>query len=99
MEIYGNTRGISARRGRLRQLRPIKKPMQHNNYPQSEQIIISHNTKMIGNEVCVIKNGGWRGKVESVVDEEYFMISRFSDPAIVEKVSMYDIRSLSYETF
>ena len=53
---------------------------------------------MIGAEVYVIKNGGWRGKVESVVDEEYFMITRFDNPANPEKVSMYDIRSLSYET-
>ena len=60
--------------------------------------IISHNTKMIGTEVYVIKNGGWRGKVESVVDEEYFMVSRFDNPTNPEKVSMYDIRSLSYET-
>ena len=54
---------------------------------------------MVGSEVYVIKNGKWRGKVEGVVDEEYFMVSKFDDPAIVEKVSMYDIRSLSYETF
>jgi len=60
---------------------------------------MSHNIKMVGTEVHVIKNGGWRGKVESVVDEEYFMISKFGDPSNVEKVSMYDIRSLSYETF
>ena len=53
---------------------------------------------MIGAEVYVIKNGGWRGKVESVVDEEYFMISRFDNPTNPEKISMYDIRSLSYET-
>ena len=71
--------------------------MQQQTPPYAE--IMSHNVKMIGTEVHVIKNGGWRGKVESVVDEEYFMISKFNDPANVEKVSMYDIRSLSYETF
>ncbi len=60
---------------------------------------LSYNVKMIGSEVHVIKNGGWRGKVESVVDEEYFMVSQFDNPSNVEKVSMYDIRSLSYETF
>ena len=60
--------------------------------------MMSYNTKMIGTDVHVIKNGGWRGKVETVVDEEYFMISKFNDPSSVEKVSMYDIRSLSYET-
>ena len=60
---------------------------------------MSHNVKMIGAEVHVIKDGGWRGKVEEMVDEEYFMISKFNDPASIEKVSMYDIRSLSYETF
>ena len=71
--------------------------MQQNNPPYAE--IMSHNVKMIGAEVHVIKNGGWRGKVEEMVDEEYFMISKFNDPSNVEKVSMYDIRSLSYETF
>jgi len=53
---------------------------------------------MIGADVHVIKNGGWRGKIEEMVDEEYFMISRFDNPTNIEKVSMYDIRSLSYET-
>ena len=53
---------------------------------------------MIGTEVYVIKNGGWRGKVEEVIDEEYFLISRFDNSSSTEKVSMYDIRSLSYET-
>ena len=60
--------------------------------------IMSHNVKMIGTDVYVIKNGGWRGKVEDMVDDEYFMISRFDNPSSVEKISMYDIRSLSYET-
>jgi hypothetical protein len=53
---------------------------------------------MIGADVHVIKDGGWRGKVEEMLDEEYFMISRFDNPTDIEKVSMYDIRSLSYET-
>jgi hypothetical protein len=70
--------------------------MQHGNPPHAE--IMSHNVKMIGADVQVIKNGGWRGKVEEMVDEEYFMISRFDNPTNIEKVSMYDIRSLSYET-
>ena len=70
--------------------------MQHGNPPHAE--IMSHNVKMIGTEVHVIKTGGWRGKVEEMVDEEYFMISRFDNPTNIEKVSMYDIRSLSYET-
>jgi|TARA_R110000765_G_scaffold275422_1_gene373737 hypothetical protein len=70
--------------------------MQHGNPPHAE--IMSHNVKMIGTDVQVIKNGGWRGKVEEMVDEEYFMISRFDNPTNIEKVSMYDIRSLSYET-
>ena len=65
----------------------------------SAQEMRSYNTKMIGTEVHVIKNGGWRGKVEEVIDEEYFLISRFDNPSSTEKVSMYDIRSLSYETF
>jgi hypothetical protein len=54
---------------------------------------------MLGSEIYVIKNGGWRGKVEEVIDEEYFLVSRFGNPSSMEKVSMYDIRSLSYETF
>ena len=70
--------------------------MQYGNPPHAE--IMSHNVKMIGTEVHVIKDGGWRGKVEEMVDEEYFMISRIDNPTDVEKVSMYDIRSLSYET-
>ena len=70
--------------------------MQQDNALQAE--MMSYNTKMIGADVHVIKNGGWRGRVETVVDEEYFMVSRFNDPSSVEKVSMYDIRSLSYET-
>jgi|TARA_R110000824_G_scaffold335907_1_gene522459 hypothetical protein len=70
--------------------------MQQQNPPHAE--IMSHNVKMIGTDVHVIKNGGWRGKVEEMVDEEYFLISRFDNPTKVEKVSMYDIRSLSYET-
>ena len=53
---------------------------------------------MIGNEVYVIKDGGWRGKVEEMLDDEYFLVSRFDNPSQAEKVSMYDIRSLSYET-
>jgi hypothetical protein len=70
--------------------------MQNGNPPHVE--IMSHNVKMIGSDVHVIKNGGWRGKVEEMVDEEYFMVSRFDNPTDIEKVSMYDIRSLSYET-
>ena len=56
---------------------------------------------MIGSEVQVVrsKNGTiWRGKVEKVIDEEYFEISKFENPLETEVVSMYDIRSLSYET-
>ena len=71
--------------------------MQANNSPEKEKL--AYNNKMIGSEVHVIKNGGWRGKVEKVIVEEYFMISRFNNPSEVERVSMYDIRSLSYDTF
>lgn len=70
--------------------------MQQQNPPHAE--IMSYNVKMIGTDVYVIKNGGWRGKVEEMVDDEYFMISRFDNSSNIEKVSMYDIRSLSYET-
>jgi len=70
--------------------------MQNGNPPYAE--IMSHNVKMIGSDVHVIRDGGWRGKVEEMVDEEYFMVSRFDNPTDIEKVSMYDIRSLSYET-
>ena len=55
--------------------------MQQNNPPYAE--IMSHNVKMVGTEVHVIKNGGWRGKVEEMVDDEYFMISRFDNPSNV----------------
>jgi len=55
---------------------------------------------MVGAEVQVVCKEGstWRGKVEKVVDEEYFEISKFENPLQTEIVSMYDIRSLSYET-
>lgn len=52
---------------------------------------------MVGTEVHVVK-GGWKGKVERVIDEEYFEISKLDNPLISEVVSMYDIRSISYET-
>ena len=57
------------------------------------QEIMNYNLKLLGAEVYVIKDGGWRGKVENVVDDEYFLISRFDNPSSTEKVSMYDIRS------
>lgn len=53
---------------------------------------------MVGSEVHVVKNGGWKGKVEKVVDEEYFEISKIENPLEIEIVSMYDIRSLSYDS-
>jgi hypothetical protein len=62
------------------------------------QEIISYNSKMVGSEVRVLKNGGWKGKVERVIDEEYFEVSKIENPLEVEVVSMYDIRSCSYET-
>lgn len=62
------------------------------------QEIISYNSKMVGSEVHVVKNGGWKGKVEKVVDEEYFEISKIENPLEIEIVSMYDIRSLSYDS-
>lgn len=65
----------------------------------SAQEVVNYNLKLLGREVYVIKDGGWRGKVEDVVDNEYFTISRFDNPSAVEKVSMYDIRSLSYDSF
>lgn len=61
--------------------------------------VASYNSKMIGSEVHVIKNGGWRGKVERVIDDEYFEISKIENPLELEIVSMYDIRSISYESF
>jgi len=51
---------------------------------------------MIGNEVRVVKDGGWKGKVERVIDEEYFEISKIENPLEIEVVSMYDIRSATY---
>ena len=53
---------------------------------------------MVGSEVHVVKNGGWKGKVEKVVDEEYFEISKIENPLEIEIVSMDDIRSLSYDS-
>lgn len=72
--------------------------MQNNNSSQGE--MMSYNSKMIGSDVQVICKEGstWRGKVEKVVDEEYFEISKFENPHEKEIVSMYDIRSLSYDT-
>ena len=61
--------------------------------------VVSYNSKMIGSEVHVIKNGGWRGKVERVIDDEYFEISKIENPLEIEIVSMYDIRSISYGSF
>ena len=61
---------------------------------------ISFNAKLAGTDVKVIrsKNGeNWQGKVERVIDEEYFEISKRDNPLETEIVSMYDIRSLSYE--
>jgi len=51
---------------------------------------------MIGDEVHVVKDGGWAGKVERVIDEEYFEISKIENPLQLEIVSMYDIRSTAY---
>tara|TARA_R100001163_G_C5052114_1_gene188801 strand:+ start:50 stop:253 length:204 start_codon:yes stop_codon:yes gene_type:complete len=63
---------------------------------KSTQEIISYNSKMIGDEVHVVKDGGWAGKVERVIDEEYFEISKIENPLQLEIVSMYDIRSTAY---
>ena len=54
---------------------------------------------MVGSHVHVVKDGGWNGKVERVIDEEYFEVSKIENPLQIEIVSMYDIRSSSYETF
>tara|TARA_R110002020_G_scaffold19821_5_gene68007 strand:- start:2044 stop:2247 length:204 start_codon:yes stop_codon:yes gene_type:complete len=59
---------------------------------------ISYNLKMVGSEVRVVKNGVWKGKVERVIDEEYFEVSKIENPLDIEVVSMYDIRSTNYET-
>ena len=75
---------------------PVNKKMHKNDIVQE---IVNYNLKLLGKEVYVIKNGGWRGKVENVIDEEYFTVSHFDNPSTVEKVSMYDIRSLSYDSF
>ena len=66
----------------------------------SKKDLMSYNSKMVGNQVLVVraKDGSkWKGKVERVIDEEYFEISKFENPLETEVVSMYDIRSLSYE--
>lgn len=67
----------------------------------SKKDLMSYNSKMVGDQVLVVraKDGSkWKGKVERVIDEEYFEISKFENPLETEIVSMYDIRSLSYET-
>ena len=67
----------------------------------SKKDLMSYNSKMVGDQVLVVraKDGSkWKGKVERVIDEEYFEISKFENPLETEVVSMYDIRSLSYET-
>jgi hypothetical protein len=67
----------------------------------SKDNLISHNSKMVGNEVLVVGRkylSNWRGKVEKVIDEEYFEISKYENPLETEIISMYDIRSLSYES-
>ena len=67
----------------------------------SKKDLMSYNSKMVGNQVLVVraKDGSkWKGKVERVIDEEYFEISKFENPLETEVVSMYDIRALSYET-
>ena len=64
---------------------------------KSNKEALSYNLKMVGTEVHVVK-GGWKGKVERVIDEEYFEISKLDNPLISEVVSMYDISSTSYET-
>lgn len=65
---------------------------------KATQEVISYNLKMVGSEVLVVKNGGWRGKVERVINEEYFEISKLENPLELEVVSMYDIRSMGYGT-
>ena len=65
---------------------------------ESNKEALSYNLKMVGTKVHVVKDGGWKGKVERVVDEEYFEVSKLENPLEIEMVSMYDIRSLSYET-
>ena len=65
---------------------------------ESNKEALSYNLKMVGAEVHVVKDGGWKGKVERAVDEEYFEVSKLENPLEIEMVSMYDIRSLSYET-
>ena len=61
----------------------------------SNKDIRTYNSKMVGSEVRVIKNGGWKCKVEKVLDDEYFEISKLENPLETEVVSMYDIRSVS----
>jgi len=76
---------------------PVDK-METNN---SKKDLMSYNLKMVGDQVLVVRakdQSKWKGKVERVIDEEYFEISKFENPLETEVVSMYDIRSLSYET-
>ncbi|MCH9716787.1 MAG: hypothetical protein K0U52_06845 [Gammaproteobacteria bacterium] len=63
--------------------------------------LMSYNSKMVGNEVLVVRGknlSNWKGRVEKVIDEEYFEISKRENPLETEIISMYDIRSLTYES-
>ena len=47
--------------------------------------------KMVGKEVKVLTEGGWRGRVARVLDEENILILKNSEHV---KVNIYDIRSV-----
>ncbi len=57
----------------------------------SNNLKIETNRKMIGKEVFVNSDGGWRGVVIEVLNQEEFWIFRNGN---YERVSIFDIRSI-----
>ena len=53
--------------------------------------VIEFNKKMIGHEVYVLTDGGWRGKVVGTPNEKTFLVTKRRK---VVSVNIFDIRSL-----
>ena len=59
--------------------------------------LMSYNSKMVGNEVLVVRGknlSNWKGRVEKVIDEEYFEISKRENPLETEIISMEESMSV-----
>lgn len=59
----------------------------------SSELRTEANRKLIGKDVYVVTDGGWKGVVMDTSGEEDFLILRNGN---LEKVSLFDVRSLSY---